>query len=224
MEYTLPDYLQRRRTQFDKRTKILKEAGLKLPPSYDDVYFSDDERMEDLVERPIFPKLKPSGKYKDVQLPYSLGLIPAPIAQWLREYQVQGTSFLHKHFVYQTGGILGDDMGLGKTVQVIAFLTAAFGKTGDERDWKRLRKMKRAGDNWYPRVLVVCPGTLIENWKSELKRWGWWHVDVFHGDTKEVANADCYCWTIGDYDHHIHNIQAQQGRRQYDRMGLCCGG
>ena len=187
MEYTLPDYLQRRRTQFDKRTEKLKEAGLKLPPSYDDVYFSDDERMEDLVERPIFPKLKPPGKYKDVQLPYSLGLIPAPIAQWLREYQVQGTSFLHKHFVYQTGGILGDDMGLGKTVQVIAFLTAAFGKTGDERDWKRLRKMKRAGDHWYPRVLVVCPGTLIENWKSEFRRWGWWHVDVFHGDTKEVA-------------------------------------
>ena len=186
-EYALPDYLQRRRIQFNKRTEILKEAGLKLPPSYDEIYFSDDERIEELVERPIFPKLKPASDYKDVQLPYSLGLIPAPIAQWLREYQVQGTSFLHSHFVYQTGGILGDDMGLGKTVQVIAFLTAAFGKTGDERDWKRLRKMKRAGDHWYPRVLVVCPGTLIENWKSEFRRWGWWHVDVFHGDTKEVA-------------------------------------
>ena len=78
-------------------------------------------------------------------------------------------------------------MGWGKTVQVIAFLTAAFGKTGDERDAKRMRKMRRAGNGWYPRVLIVCPGTLIENWKAELKRWGWWHVDVYHGDVKEGA-------------------------------------
>lgn len=77
--------------------------------------------------------------------------------------------------------------GLGKTVQVIAFLTAAFGKTGDERDAKRMRKMRRADAPWYPKALVVCPGTLIENWKDELKRWGWWHVDVYHGDLKEAA-------------------------------------
>lgn len=32
MEYTLPDYLQKRRAQFDKRMELLKQAGLKLPP------------------------------------------------------------------------------------------------------------------------------------------------------------------------------------------------
>lgn len=187
MEYTLPDYLQSRRTRFDRRTEKLQAAGLKLPPKYDDVDFSDDERLEDLAERPDFPRGTPSAPYKDKQLPKSLGLIPAPIAQWLRDYQVEGTAFLHTLFVYQTGGILGDDMGLGKTVQVIAFLTAAFGKTADERDAKRMRKMRRADAPWYPKALVVCPGTLIENWKDELKRWGWWHVDVYHGDTKEAA-------------------------------------
>jgi len=187
MEYTLPEYLQSRRARFDKRTEVLKQAGLKLPPSFDDIEFSDDERLEHLQERPDFPKAKSSAPYKDIQLPYSLGLIPAPIAQWLRDYQVQGVSFLHKLFVYQTGGVLGDDMGLGKTIQVIAFLTAAFGKTADERDAKRMRKMRRAGSAWYPRALVVCPGTLIEGWKAEFKRWGWWHVDVYHGDTKEEA-------------------------------------
>lgn len=186
MEHTLPDYLQNRRTKFDKRIEMLKQSGLKLPPSYDDVEFSDDERLKDLIERPDFPQRTAPVKYKDRQLP-TLGLIPAPIAQWLRDYQVEGTAFLHSLFVYQTGGILGDDMGLGKTVQVIAFLTAAFGKTGDERDLKRMRKKRRAGTGWYPRVLVVCPGTLIENWKAELRRWGWWHVDVYHGDMKEGA-------------------------------------
>lgn len=187
MEHTLPDYLQSRRAHFDKRTEVLKQAGLKLPPKFDDVEFSDDERLEHLQERPNFPKAKPSAPYKDIQLPFSLGLIPAAMAQWLRDYQVQGVSFLHKLFVYQTGGILGDDMGLGKTVQVIASLTVAFGKTCDERDAKRMRKMRRAGSGWYPRALVVCPGTLIENWKAEFQRWGWWHVDAYHGDTKEEA-------------------------------------
>ncbi|MCJ1403848.1 hypothetical protein MMC11_007071 [Xylographa trunciseda] len=187
MEYTLPDYLQNRRARFDKRTETLKEAGLKLPPQFDDIEFSDEERLEHLQERPDFPKAKASAPYKDIQLPYSLGLIPAPIAQWLRDYQVQGVSFLHKLFVYQTGGILGDDMGLGKTIQVIAFLTAAFGKTGDERDAKRMRKIRRSDSAWYPRALVVCPGTLIENWKAEFRRWGWWHVDVYHGETKDSA-------------------------------------
>ncbi|KAI4087005.1 MAG: hypothetical protein LQ344_007101 [Seirophora lacunosa] len=188
MEHTLPDYLQRRKARFDKRMEKLRESGLRLPPSYENIEFSDDERMEELAEKPNFPLAKPLAAYKDIELPKSLGLIPASIAQRLRSYQVEGTAFLHQLFVYQTGAILGDDMGLGKTVQVIAFLTAAFGKTGDERDAKRMRKMRRAaGAPWYPRVLIICPGTLIENWKTELKRWGWWNADVFHADTKESA-------------------------------------
>jgi superfamily II DNA or RNA helicase len=188
MEYMLPDYIQKRRQQFDRRAEHLKESGLKLPPGYRDIEFSDDERLEFLEEKPAFTNIKPCQAYKDITLPYSLGLIPAPIAQWLRQYQVDGVAFLHELFIYQKGGVLGDDMGLGKTVQVIAFLTAAYGKTGDERDAKRMRKMRRSGrDQWYPRTLIVCPGTLIKNWRSEFSRWGWWHVDTYHGENKDLA-------------------------------------
>jgi superfamily II DNA or RNA helicase len=77
-------------------------------------------------------------------------------------------------------------MGLGKTIQVIAFLTAAFGKTGTKRDAKRMRKIRRAGDDrWYPRVLIVCPGGLMQNWEDELEKWGWWQVDKYHGNPKD---------------------------------------
>ncbi|KZF24429.1 SNF2 family N-terminal domain-containing protein [Xylona heveae TC161] len=188
MEYTLPDHIQDRRAEFEKSRERLKDAGLKLPPDYDGIDFFDDDRLENLKERPDFPMGKPASRYEDIILPHSLGIIPAPIAQWLRDYQVKGAAFLHELFVYQRGGILGDDMGLGKTIQVIAFLAAAYGKTGDERDGKRMRKMRRAGDDrWYPITLIICPGTLIENWRAELERWGWWHVDIFHGDTKVEA-------------------------------------
>lgn len=184
----IPDYIRQRRQDFDRNREILKEAGLKLPPDYGDIEFSDEERRKKLEERPDFDEssgIKPSREYKDIELEYSAGLIPAPIAQYLRDYQIDGAKYLHQLFVYQKGGILGDDMGLGKTIQVIAFLTAAFGKTGDERDAKRMRKMRRAGDHWYPRVLIVCPGSLIQNWKNELHRWGWWHADLFHGPQKD---------------------------------------
>lgn len=184
----MPDYLLQRRKRFDRDRQLLQNAGLKLPPDYSEIYFSDDERLSTLDERPRFDHssgIKPCRPYKDIELEYSAGIIPAPIAQYLRDYQVAGVKFLHQRFVYQKGCILGDDMGLGKTVQVAAFLAAAFGKTGDERDAKRMRKMRRAGDHWYPRVLIVCPGSLIQNWRNELGRWGWWHVDIYHGADKE---------------------------------------
>ena len=180
MEWTLPDYMKDRRSRFDERFKRLKDGGLELPPSYDGIEFSDEEHLEHLLERPDFPASTATRGYKDIEMPNSLGLIPASIAQFLRDYQIDGVKFLHELFVYQRGGILGDDMGLGKTVQIIAFLTAAYGKTGDERDRKRMRKMSRAGRQ-YPRTLIICPGTLMENWKDEFRRWGWWYVDTYHG-------------------------------------------
>ncbi|KAI9692392.1 MAG: hypothetical protein M1822_006623 [Bathelium mastoideum] len=182
MKETLPEYLRDRFSKWEENRKRMGEAGLKVPPDFDHVDFSDDDQMEHLQERPQFSNFKPCAPYKDIILPYSLGVIPAPIAQWLREYQVKGAEFLHELFVWQKGGILGDDMGLGKTIQVIAFLAAAFGKTGDERDRKRMRKMRRSEPNeWYPRALIICLGSLMDNWQAELQSWGWWQVDVYHG-------------------------------------------
>ncbi|KAK2015332.1 SNF2 family domain-containing protein [Colletotrichum eremochloae] len=183
-----PDYLKERRKAFDKNRERLQEAGLLLPPDYSDIVFSEHDRLDGLERRPKFDessKIKPCRPYQEVELEYSAGIIPAPIAQYLRKYQIAGVKFLHRLFVYQRGGVLGDDMGLGKTVQVVTFLTAAFGKTADERDKKRLNKIRDIPGRWYPRILIICPGSIIENWKNELNRWGWWKVDVFHGAGKE---------------------------------------
>lgn len=182
----VPEYV----TSRQKTLKKLHEAGLHYPPDYSDISFSDSETEE----KPQLDRaVKPQRAKKNTRLCDSGGVIPAPITQWLRDYQVEGVKFLHERFVKQTGAILGDDMGLGKTIQVIAFLTAAFGKTATKRDSKCMRKIRRSGDGrWYPRVLIVCPGTLMQNWEDELAKWGWWEVYRYHGhvaDRKGVLGA-----------------------------------
>jgi hypothetical protein len=95
--------LLKRHKEFDDRYEALEAAGLRLPPSYNDIDFSDNERLADLEERPDFPvTIEPSRPYKDIELPHSAGVIPASVAQYLRDYQVDGVAFLHELFVYQT--------------------------------------------------------------------------------------------------------------------------
>jgi SNF2 family DNA or RNA helicase len=183
----IPDYI----TSRQKNLKKLHEAGLRYPPSYKGINLAVIEKEE----RPVLDKaIKPQRAKEDIQLKESGGTIPASIAQWLRDYQVEGVQFLHDKFVRQTGAILGDDMGLGKTIQVIAFLTAAFGKKATKGDSKCMRAIRREGKNrWYPRILIVCPGTLMQNWEEELAKWGWWEVYRYHGssaaDRKGVLGA-----------------------------------
>jgi len=54
-----------------------------------------------------------------------------------------------------------------ETVQVIAFLTAVFGKKGNSNDRKRMR-LARDKNLPYPRVLIICPGSVMSNWEREL--------------------------------------------------------
>ncbi|KAG9240614.1 putative DNA excision repair protein [Calycina marina] len=203
---TVPEYFIERRKTFDRKHEKLHKASLRLPPRYDDIEFSDDERLADLDERPNLP-FKLSRPYKNLELPHSAGIVPASIARYLRDYQVEGAAFLHELFVYQKGGILGDDMGLGKTVQTAAFLAAAFGKTGDQRDIKRMRKTRRnKPKEWYPRVLIICPSSLMDNWENELNRWGFWHIQQCHGsgrgkvlETARSGRLEVMITTYGTY-------------------------
>ncbi|KAJ6261734.1 hypothetical protein Dda_2532 [Drechslerella dactyloides] len=174
--------------QKEKR-KPLKDI-YRFPPDSTISSDEDDDKLEDLEEKPQFPGASPCRDYKDIILDRSRGVIPASIAQWLRDYQIEGVRFMHNAFILNTGVILGDDMGLGKTVQVIAFLTAAFGKTGDARDARRMRKMRdERPKEWYPKVLIICPGTLISNWMRELDTWGWWQVFAYHGSKRAKEDA-----------------------------------
>jgi SNF2 family DNA or RNA helicase len=66
---------------------------------------------ENSIERPCFDTATSAAK-EDLLLP-SGGIIPGPIAQWLRSYQVEGVEYMYRLWKEGRGGILGDDMGLG---------------------------------------------------------------------------------------------------------------
>lgn len=183
LETTLPGYLQQWRRE--AREQRAGEECIRLPPKYDDIPLPKVGRDEE--EKPHLPGIAPPRPHTPHHL-CDNGIIPASISAFLKQYQVDGTEWLYRRFVRQEGGLLGDDMGLGKTIQVIAFLTAAFGKTGDSRDHYRMRAVRKQEDGrFYPRVLIVCPGGLMANWREELERWGWWHVHSYHD--KEKADA-----------------------------------
>lgn len=69
----------------------------------------------------------------------------------LRDYQKTGYKWLKVLENYKMGGILADDMGLGKTIQIITLLA------------DNMKDKKTS--------IVVCPSSLVLNWKSEIEKW-----------------------------------------------------
>ncbi|WP_277586426.1 DEAD/DEAH box helicase [Psychrobacillus antarcticus] len=79
---------------------------------------------------------------------------PIPLEGILREYQQVGFRWFQLLAKYKFGGILADDMGLGKTLQSIAFIESVLPDV-------RARNLP---------VLIVCPASLLYNWRNELKK------------------------------------------------------
>ena len=79
--------------------------------------------------------------------------LPAATYDRLLEHQRTSIKWLWELHCQRAGGIIGDEMGLGKTVQVSAFLCA----------------LERSG--LYKPTLVVCPATMLRQWRRELRSW-----------------------------------------------------
>jgi len=78
---------------------------------------------------------------------------PAGLQATLRDYQLDGLSWMQFLREYDLAGILADDMGLGKTVQTLAHILTE----------------KEAGRLTRP-ALVIAPTSLMTNWQEEAAR------------------------------------------------------
>jgi superfamily II DNA or RNA helicase len=108
-------------------------------------------------------------------------LEPAPIPSsfdgMLRPYQRLGAAWLWHLHRNGLGGILADEMGLGKTLQALALLSSVQGAGGTS--------------------LVVCPASLVENWRREAARFVP-HLRVFihRGDSRLSEVRDLAPWDL----------------------------
>jgi superfamily II DNA or RNA helicase len=83
---------------------------------------------------------------------FSVAEPPLSLEGVLRPYQKRGFAWLKHVTDVGFGACLADDMGLGKTVQVLALMLHAAESEGDIR------------------ALVVCPTSVVGNWRREIER------------------------------------------------------
>lgn len=97
--------------------------------------------------------------------------IPENIFSNLFDYQKVGVQWLWELHCQQVGGIIGDEMGLGKTIQVLSFLGALH------------------YSNMYKPSIVICPVTLLRQWKREAKKWyRGFHVEILHDSAQDTTS------------------------------------
>ncbi|XP_004380483.2 chromodomain-helicase-DNA-binding protein 1-like isoform X1 [Trichechus manatus latirostris] len=90
----------------------------------------------------------------------------------LRSYQLEGVNWLAQRFHCQNGCILGDEMGLGKTCQTIALFIYLARRLNDEGPF-----------------LILCPLSVLGNWKEEIERFApSLSCVVYTGDKEERAH------------------------------------
>ena len=83
--------------------------------------------------------------------------VPPDFVGELRPYQSRGQAWLYYLVDQGFGACLADDMGLGKTIQAIVLIL----------DW--LARAKAEGHPAQP-ILIVCPVSVLGNWRREIHR------------------------------------------------------
>ena len=117
----------------------------------------------------------------------------------LRPYQMRGFSWMWFLKKFGLGGCLADDMGLGKTIQVLVLIQhhmSLYGRRGsalpasDDSDKPATRTI-RASDMVGGQFLLICPTSVISNWKKEASRFvPGLSVHIHHGVDRSKREVD----------------------------------
>lgn len=125
------------------------------------IYEEEEEKEEDVEDE---EDNKPSYVGLDGGLK-----IPEYIFDELFDYQKVGVQWLWELHCQRAGGIIGDEMGLGKTIQVLSFLGSLH------------------FSGMYKPSIIVCPVTLLRQWKREAIKWyPGFCVELLHDSAQDL--------------------------------------
>ncbi|KAL4399153.1 helicase [Malassezia pachydermatis] len=119
---------------------------------------------------------RPSPKHQELfgrGLPVVDVVLDPSLTRILRPHQIEGVKFMYEavtgitsveagHETPGQGAILADEMGLGKTLQTIALITTLL---------RQNCYFSSVTTGTVEKVLIVCPLTLVVNWKREFRKW-----------------------------------------------------
>ncbi|XP_038567459.1 DNA repair and recombination protein RAD54B isoform X3 [Micropterus salmoides] len=123
----------------------------------------------------VMPRPSPNHQWSNNKsgLPMVDVVVDPYLTTHLRPHQRDGLLFLYEcvmgmRAVGRYGAILADEMGLGKTLQSVAL------------SWTLLKQGPYGGKPVAKRILVVTPGSLVQNWGAEFNKWlGRERISVF---------------------------------------------
>ena len=130
----------------------------------DDLYNQRNEEELNFELNEKFELLKKQYEIKEIKPNTSLSKL-------FRPYQLSGFQWLNYLTEVKCGGILADDMGLGKTIQSLSIL---------QHFLHEKQSLK---------AMVICPNTLLSNWKNEIEKFTPnLTYYIHHGTNRKIPN------------------------------------
>jgi len=171
------------RTEGEK--ELLRDAERARHRAFDDV---DDDFYEKNLEEQGNLELEAdtNADLENRTTSVVKGKLRVPNYIWdnLYGYQKNCVKWLYSLHEQQVGGILADEMGLGKTIQIVAFLAAMHASNILQETTTRKFGVgpPRTGG-----ILILCPTTLVEQWRDEIKSWyPLFRVSILHAVDLEL--------------------------------------
>lgn len=183
--------------QFIKKTKVDKsifDHKFVVPVKKNNLKKMEEYKQSKVLPgKPLFDKekvpnalvMRKQNEYTDIDV-----VVDPLLSQILRPHQRQGVEFMYNCVMnivspQISGCLLADEMGLGKTLMSITLIWTLLKQSPTAKLINN--RMNETGE--IKKVLIVCPVTLINNWRTEFKKWLGNKVGVKTLQTRSGSNA-----------------------------------